>query len=211
MSSLIFDFGESHVFLASDTLAVDLKGEPVFFTSKAQYVPHLETIIAGTGCAGFSWDWASVVNNDMLVNGIENLDYHTPSGLRKLWSKAGQNASEIDLSTTVYQLGYSSLESRMKGYAYRSADNFVSEPLEYGLRVKPRCEIVQTNSFLQDVIRMMAEQRQLESQKRPAERVHIGGQISLITLVDQVCSQATIFEFDDFKEHLDLALSKIPE
>ena len=210
MSSLIFDFGESHVFLASDTLAVDHLGEPAFFTSKAQYVPHLRTIIAGTGYAGFSWNWATIVNNRILVSGIENLDYHTPSGLRELWSEGGYNASESDQSTTVYQLGYSSLENRMKGYAYRSANNFVSEPLEYGLRVKPHCEVIQSDSFLQDVIKMMNDQRKLEAQKSLKERVYIGGQISLFTLDAHVCSQATIFEFDDFKEHFEIALSNIP-
>ena len=53
MSSLIFYTDPEQVLVATDTLAVSSDGKPFIFTSKALYIPHLKTIIAGTGCSEF--------------------------------------------------------------------------------------------------------------------------------------------------------------
>jgi len=73
MSSLIFATDEAQILVATDTLAVTPNGEPFLFASKATYVPHLRTIIAGTGGGGFSNGWALTVSTRMIVNGIHNL------------------------------------------------------------------------------------------------------------------------------------------
>ena len=87
MSSLIFYTDSENILVATDTLAVDMAGEPMMFSTKAMYVPHLRMIIAGTGVGMFSGDWAMSVNNRMIVRDILNLDYHTPDQLRTCWNE----------------------------------------------------------------------------------------------------------------------------
>lgn len=57
MSSLIFYTDESQILVATDSLAVDENGEAAFFCSKANHIPYLKTIVAGTGASGFSNEW----------------------------------------------------------------------------------------------------------------------------------------------------------
>lgn len=85
MSSLIFCTDAEQVLVVTDTLAVTPDGSPFLFTSKAHYLPHLRTIVAGTGAKDFSSNWCVLVNNNMVVRGVENLNEHTPQGLYKMW------------------------------------------------------------------------------------------------------------------------------
>ncbi|MCP4165919.1 MAG: hypothetical protein GY759_08500 [Chloroflexi bacterium] len=87
MSSLIFYIDTDQALIATDTLGVTPSGQPVMFSSKAIYLPHIRTIIAGTGAGSFSGDWAMMANNRMVLSGICNLDFHTPQILRDRWSK----------------------------------------------------------------------------------------------------------------------------
>lgn len=106
MSSLIFYTDVSQALVATDTLAVKPGGAPLMFCSKAIYLPHMRTIIAGTGLGMFASDWANHVNNRLVVAGLRNLDYHTPDGLRALWASAKEQDDIPDsITTTVYQIG----------------------------------------------------------------------------------------------------------
>jgi hypothetical protein len=92
----------------TDTLAVNSDGSPLLFTSKAHYLPHLRTIVAGTGVLGFSAEWAMTANNRMAVSGIKNLNYHTPRMLRDIWARyKGERQLPADITTTVYHFGIS--------------------------------------------------------------------------------------------------------
>ncbi len=210
MSSLIFDLSPEAVVLATDTLATDPDGTPAYFTSKALFVPHLKTIIAGTGCAGFSTRWAQQVTDKMLLRGIENLDYHTPQGLSVLWEEYQRSEDFPEgMTTTVYQLGLSEDAGVMKGFAYRSADGFVSEPLNYGMRMKPECSVPEGQEGLEIFRTMMLEQREIQSKKERSERVYIGGQGIVMILDANSCTTATLFDFDDFLRDSETAFSNI--
>jgi hypothetical protein len=52
MSSLIFHTDASQALVATDTLAVKPDGTPLMYGSKALYLPHLKTIIAGNPSIG---------------------------------------------------------------------------------------------------------------------------------------------------------------
>src|SRR6185295_13932269 len=133
MSSLIFHTDESQVFIATDTLATSPGGEPFLFTTKAFVVPHLWMMMAGTGAGGFLGRWFIEVNDRMIVKGIDNLDYHTPQALARIWSAYKQELSIPDsFTTTVYHSGFSEEEGVIHSYAYRSAYDFQSETLAYG-------------------------------------------------------------------------------
>lgn len=201
MSSLIFATDESQIFVATDTLAVTPDGEPFLFASKATHIPHLRTIIAGTGGGGFSNQWALTVASRMVVNGIHNLDYHTPEALKELW---GQYSNEYSLpenfTTTVYQFGFSEVDNKVVSFAYRSTNNFESEELQYGTAVKPVCSVPEGN-LVELVPSMMQEQRDIQEQLPKDQRLYIGGEIYALYLTANECRSFKLGQFHDYEEH----------
>lgn len=203
MSSLIFYTDQSQALIATDSLAVDTQGNPAFFCSKANYIPHLKMIIAGTGAGGFSNEWALSVSARMIVKGIQNLDYHTPEGLRGLWSEYKVKYSLPEsFTTTVYQFGISEETGRITSFAYRSTNNFISEEIGYGTGVKPVCDVLEGNLF-ELIPKMMEQQRSIQSSFPKTTRIHIGGEIIALHLTNNGCNTFKIGEFDDFSEQTD--------
>lgn len=198
MSSLIFYTDPQQVLVATDTLAASPDGSPLLFTSKAHYLPHIRTIIAGTGLGGFSVQWALTANSRMMVRGIENLDFHTANGLRTLWAEHEEQYVLAGMTTTVYQFGLSEDSGEMVGFAYRSQNNFISERLEYGIGVKPECSIPEGN-LLEHIETMMNEQREIQSTVPASERVYIGGEAVALHLTKDGCRMWRLFEFPDFR------------
>ena len=108
MSSLIFYTNKDQVFVATDTLATTTNGEPFMFTTKAFIVPHLRMLICGTGMGGVLGRWFVAINDKMIVRGIDNLNYHTPSILNNIWSDYKKEFSiEENITATVYLVGFS--------------------------------------------------------------------------------------------------------
>jgi hypothetical protein len=210
MSSLIFFTDESQAFVATDTLAVEPDGTPLFFSSKAQYLPHLSLIVAGTGAGGFSCNWTSLINSRMLVQDIEHLDQFAPDALRKLWETY---RSEIDvpesITTTIYHFGVSISSGHITSFAYRSTNNFSSEPLEYGTGVKPECAVAEGNLY-ELVEPMMLEQRQIQASKPAEERIYIGGEAYALHLTPTSFNCVRLFEFDDYEQHQRQAYKGFP-
>ncbi|EEW2545476.1 hypothetical protein GXH09_08990 [Escherichia coli] len=206
MSSLIFYTDEIQAVVATDTLAVD-NGKPIAFVSKSGFIPHLKTIVAGTGAGGFANKWLLEASTRMVVRGIQNLDFHTPKALNRLWLDYKKEFSLPDeFTTTVYQFGICEGTGKTVSYAYRSTNDFKSESLGYGTGVKPDCTILEGN--LVDIIpTMMNEQRYLESKKPVHERIYIGGEIILYHLTEKGCNCFKIGEFDDYKTQQDNLLS----
>lgn len=202
MSSLIFCTDAEQVLVVTDTLAVNPDGTPFLFTSKAHYLPHLRTIIAGTGAGGFSGDWYIRVNNRMVLKGIENLDFHTPDALRAMWSEYKREYSvAAKLTTTIYHFGFSEVTGQVHAYAYRSTRDFVSERLSYGIGVKPECTVREGN-LLEHVPAMMEEQRRLQASKPLPEQVFIGGEAIGMHLTKDACTIFRLFEFGDYSAQL---------
>lgn len=203
MSSIIFATDPTRALVATDTLAVDPEGNPLHFCSKAMYVPHLRTIIAGTGIGGFANNWANDINNEFVVSGIRNLDYHTPSALRERWDKVSQGYDfPIGATTTIYQIGVSEDDEEILSYAYRSENNFESEPIPHGTRMKPECQVPSNVSLMEALQPMMEEQRRIQEQKPRSERLYIGGQCILMHLTKDACTTATLFNFEDYEDQL---------
>ena len=198
MSSLIFHTDARQFFTATDTLATSPDGEPFLFTTKAFVVPHLWMTMAGTGAGSFLGKWFIEVNDRMIVQGIDNLDYHTPKGLARIWRSYKEECSiPENFTTTVYHFGFSEEERVIHSYAYRSADNFRSESLPYGLRFKPECEVPEPYSFPMDINKMMESQRSIQSTRPKEERVYIGGEIMNHHLTEQGFEIYPLDEFDD--------------
>jgi hypothetical protein len=199
MSSLIFYTDKAQALVATDTLSVDLEGNPFGFVSKAAYVPHLRTIIAGTGAGGFSNQWHLQVSTRMVLKGIMNLDFHTPKSLRDLWVEYLKEYSlPEDFTTTVYQFGISEETGDIVSFAYRSKNNFVSEEIAYGTGVKPTCTVPE-NDFMAQIPDMMNERRQIQDKEPVESRVYIGGEIFAFYLNEDGCNCLKLGEFDEYK------------
>lgn len=208
MSSLIFYTDESQAVVATDTLAVDSNGEPFLLTSKSAHIPHLNLIIAGTGCGGFANEWAMHVNNRMVLSGIMNLDYHTQNSLLELWNKYKEDFSLPEsMTTTVYHFGISEESKNIVSFAYRSTNEFRSEAIQYGTAVKPECTILEGN-LIENIPLMMQEQREIQESQPRESRIYIGGEIYLMHLTEQGCNTFKIGEFQDFKKHQQSTLLK---
>ncbi len=207
MSSLIFYIDPEQVVVATDTLAVKpgSDGAPMIFCSKAIYLLHLKTIIAGTGLGNFASDWCMQVNR-MVLSGIENLDFHTPGALRGRWKQFRAECSlPADLTTTVYYFGFSEESGTVHAYAYRSTNDFRSERLGYGFGLKPECTPPTESISPEALQRMMREQRTREAAKPASERLYIGGEGIAIHLTKANCTTSTVFQFEDFPAQLEEA------
>jgi hypothetical protein len=203
VSSLIFLTDEDNVVVATDTLVVTPDGEPSMFTSKAIYLPHLKVIVAGTGLQGFASEWALKINDKLIVNGINNLDHHTPHCLRELWIKY---KSELlfgdEMTTTVYQFGFSQMDGNIVVFAYRSTNDFKSEKLTYGIKAKPECttSFEENDTFMDVIPKMMREQRKIEDEGPKDGRLYIGGEIQVLHLTRDRCLAFKLGEFDDIED-----------
>ena len=187
--------------VATDTLAVSGDDyDPFLFTTKAFAVPHLRMIVCGTGAGGFCSQWFVHINDRMLVRDIDHLNYHTTENLRSLWlSYKKQIPVPDDFTTTVYHFGFSEESGVIHSYAYRSANNFVSEPLEYAIGIKPECKVPPEYTFPADIPKMMEEQRAIESSKPRNKRLYIGGEIIVHHLTEHGFNVFTLYRFDDFE------------
>lgn len=203
LSSLIFHTESNQALIATDTLAVQPSGTPAFFTSKAFLVPHLRFVIAGTGLAGFATRWFVRVNDQMLVRGIDNLDFHTSSELRNLWKVYSEEVSNtINMTSTIYHIGFSEEDDLVRTYVYRSEKEFESEVLDYGLAVKPRCTVPEQYSLPNDLISMMDEQRTIQESEPEEQRIYIGGEIVAIHLTLAGATVSHISRFSDYDADL---------
>jgi hypothetical protein len=204
MSSLIFHSDPTQAFVATDTLAVSPDGKPLRFTTKAFIVPHLKLIIAGTGAGGFLGRWFVRINDDMRVKGIDHLDYHTSRILVANWQRFKQEFSITDTNrtTTVYHFGFSESTGLIRSFAYRSANDFRSEEIEYGLGRKPECEAHTDYQLPRDIRGMMDEQRAIQAARPKEERLYIGGEIEVHHLLkkdSQIAFEAyTLDRFEDY-------------
>lgn len=202
MSSLIFYSDQDQAFVATDTLATSPDGRPFNFTTKAYIVPHLKLIIAGTGAGGFLSRWFVRINDEIVVKGIEHLDFHAPRILATMWPEHKQKFALPDITATVYHFGFSEMTGLIQSFAYRSISDFHSERIPWGIGVKPECPVPENWAFPSDIRKMMDAQRAIQSAKPKEQRVYIGGEIEIHHLLkngSQICFQAyTLDRFEDY-------------
>lgn len=204
MSSLISFSNDDFAVIATDTLGVDNEGLPVIFSNKATYLPTIKSVICGTGAGGFHSRWAEYVNSRMLLLDIENLDYHATEQLSELWDcyKKEFNA-EDSLTVTIYHIGISLNDGKIKRYAYRSTNNFRSEEIPHGWFFKPACSVPEGENILEIIKSMMFEQREIQEQSPSDGRIYIGGQVNAIILEKDSVRHLTIAEFPDFHQTIE--------
>ena len=196
MSSLIFYTDENQIYVATDTLATESNGVPFLLTSKALHIPHLNIIVAGTGQGGFLSNFILHLNSYMVVNNINQLNYHTPELLSRLWSQHKEQFGTSEQSTsTIYIFGFCELTGRVISFAYRSVSEFISEELPYAIGVKPECPLPENVSLNENIPEIML--KQIEIQKKESNPVYIGGSIQELHMTKEQCPSRSIYEFED--------------
>lgn len=203
MSSLIFFSDKTQVLVATDTLVVEPEnGYPINFASKAFYLSHLKTIICATGLATFYSYWVTSVNSDLVANSIDELATSSQDKLIELWEwYQVQYPGYEDKTTTIYHFGYSSVDEKMKGYAHRSTNDFIAEPIIYGTGTKPECELPTGQYELVKIIPDLMKKQIVDQEALPKEdRVYIGGEINAIYLTKDRCNCFKIGEFETYQE-----------
>ena len=204
MSSLIFYTDQERALVVTDTLQVKF-GQPTNFTTKALYLPHLRLIVAGTGHGGFHDRWAHLVNFSAVARDVVDLNIGTPGGLRKLWARVDDDLKVR--TTTIYHFGVTTAD-QVVAYAYRSANDFRSEPLEPGTGIKPKASMPE-GDLLEGIRAIMDEQRRLQEAAPAATRLYIGGEAIATYLTPAECRHWTLFRFSDADQQLDQAARRL--
>jgi hypothetical protein len=139
MTILNYLLTDEAVYVLTDTVLSDPDDlSPVTFTTKTHALPHLQALICGTGHAQAIAEWVATVNLAVLVRDVVHLDQFAPTKLRKLFARyPNEGAGEREITTTLYHFGFDERAGRFAGFAYRSADDFRSEPLPQGFGLKP--------------------------------------------------------------------------
>lgn len=200
MSSLIFYTDPKQALVATDTLVVSKEDkEPVYFASRAIYLPHLKTIIVSMGLDRFMEQWFCIVNQ-LPVSDVYELNDRTPGNLLKLFDWFNSvNRYEDSEEVTVYHIGFSEKDHRIIPFAYESAKQFKPEPLAYGLAMHPPCPLPEGDfKFIEAVPDLMNKQREEQKTMDPDKRLYIGGEIYGMYLTAEGCNFLKLGVFDDY-------------
>lgn len=113
------------------------------------------------------------------------------------------------MTTTVYHFGISEETGEVVAYAYRSTNNFISEPVPYGIGIKPECAVptVDASNINFLVTEIMKEQRRIQATVPRSERIFIGGEAVAMCLTKDGCNISKLFEFDDFSDQVQIVFA----
>jgi len=183
MSILNFLYTDEYVIAMADTLASTAGGIPHMFVTKIFALPHINTIICGTGNYNTVLAWCNFIQTSVIANNVDDLDQISPENIRNIYNKiTGDNL----ISTTIYHFGFIEKEGKYLGYAYRSKNNFVSEKLEKGFGIKPPDEIdiekilsVYDGDRNKVFVEICKKQKEVDDNRSKDERLGIGGSVYL--------------------------------
>jgi hypothetical protein len=211
MTALVYIVQPDKIYLAMDTLVVTHDDKiPLYYQTKFTVLPHLNLVIAGTGFASLINGWFHCVNGSMVVRDIDHLKVLAPGLLRD----ATPRCQGADITTTtLYHFGYSTLEKRYVGYAYRSAKNWEPDRLQDALGLKPVIDVqptrnIQIPQFLIDIV---CEQRRKDLSLPVSERVGIGGDIQVVVMENGIVTISTVHRFESYESDYELMTKKIDE
>jgi len=114
-------------------------------------------------------------------------------------------------ATTLYHFGYSTVEMRYVGYAYRSAKDWEPDRLPDALGVKPVVHVPPTDEiqFPQFLIDVVSEQRRQDLLLPLSERVGIGGEIQFVVLENAIMIVSTVHRFESYESDYQQMAEKI--
>jgi len=206
MSALDFILTEKSIIVATDTLTRDVDGGVFTFVTKVFPLPHLKSVICGTGSLDLLIDWFVFVQKQVIGKDIYIINKLAPVELSKIYSRYKDKLGSKNTST-IYHFGYSINEEKFVGFAYRSSNNFISEKLPYGTGLKPygkeieEFAIKQVNEKgIKGIIEIMKKQKNIDDNKELKESVGIGGAIHILLLTKEMQFIWECYTFSDYND-----------
>ena len=113
---------------------------------------------------------------------VVHLDQFAPTELRKLFARhPKEDAGEREITTTLYHFGFDERAGRFVGFAYRSADDFRSEPLPQGFGLKPAPDWPidgrKITRLPEHFIAIAKKQKAQDEAAEASKRVMVGGKL----------------------------------
>lgn len=209
MTAFNFVYDESQVIICMDTLSLNEQRKPFKFVSKIYPIPHLRSVICGTGNLDLILEWVNRVQRNVVAADISFLNTITRDILCDLNSKYPKEAT-----STIYQFGYSELERKLLGAVFRSDAGFQKEDYPYCSAVKPKADFdlykeIQNSSLDEAFIKLMSKQK-AEDDISP-EPVGIGGEIHRFLMNKNTYHLDIIHRFSDYEECYDKMLENLKE
>lgn len=211
MTALNFVHQEDQICIALDTLSIEAEDhKPFAFMTKFILLPHLHTILTGTGFGPFVSEWMAQARSNILAQDIEHLNQYAPDCLLKLASHYPQLNGT---SATIYHFGYSQGRDKFLGYAYRSTRNWISEEIQYGIGMKPVVPFEFENSLNlpKTFIELMELQREEDLKLPKSERIGIGGEIHFIIMNRNGINVQRCHRFSSYDEDYKIMCNRISE
>jgi len=213
MTALNFYLEADRVIIFMDTLSLRMDNKnnktPLKYASKIFPLPHLRGVLCGTGSQSTIMDWFVYIQECVIGNTMDIPNKIAPSQLPEIHSKYYLNGTN---STTIYHFGFNPREEhgKIRGFAFRSTNNFSLEELEYGIGIKPTDdEIIKYlkdamdtyNGSLEDLfIDIMKLQKRKDDERSPQERIGIGGSIHVLQFDKDRQFLWECYNFDDYDE-----------
>lgn len=190
-----------------DTLALRTDKKPLKYSSKIFPLPHLRGVLCGTGSFNTIMDWFVYIQEQIVGNIIDIPNRIAPSRLKEIHSRYDLNGTN---ATTIYHFGFNPREedSRIRGFAFRSINNFSMEELRYGIGIKPHNDDIlkyfdaELNSSggnsVDLMINLIKKQKDNDDKEHPTNRLGIGGSIHLFHLDKFHQFIWECYNFDDY-------------
>ncbi|WP_295326046.1 hypothetical protein [uncultured Sphingopyxis sp.] len=207
MTALNFAITDEGIFLATDTL-VSRDGRPLMFTAKVLTLPHMHGLVSGTGSMVLFQRWSLKIVSEILAAHMHVLDLCTPSRLRKIWAEMSDEERGGG-PADIYHLCYDPDDDQFGGFAYRSSNDFESEPLGHGTYPEPGLGgAFPITAFPGDLVRACRRLRFEQDRLDLDKRQHIGGQVIAYMMqrheadgqpMSTLTTVQTAYEFEDFE------------
>lgn len=211
MTALIYLLHKDFVYLAMDSLSLDLDKRPAIYVTKFFLLPHLQCIICGTGIYELVVIWVGFVRKSMIFTDIVALNTHVQDHLKKISDKLNIPKNQ---SSTVYHFGVDKRNKKIVGFAYRSKNSYESEKLIYGLGIKPNyrnvvqealnimeLNVMEKNDINKGFVSIITRLKETDDNLELEQRQGIGGEIYLVILdKNGKYSVETIHQFPDYEQ-----------
>jgi len=204
MSALILCMREDYLLLSMDTLVscVDkgITKSLSRYATKMHILPHINCVICGVESAEIKFSWYDFVtnNNSLIVSGISSLDSVAQYNLQHL-----ANSYSLDISCDIYQFGICEYDGKMKGFVYRSKNNYMSEKLQYNKEnfyIRPEITgdyIFNDGGWQQELFNIMKMQKENQDSSDAADKVYIGGVMQILEMKKDVYKLVNYRNFGD--------------
>lgn len=199
MTALNFYLNENEVAISMDTLSIDINGNPYKYASKIFHLPHLRSVMCGTGNLEVILNWFLMIQKNIISKDIDYLSDNTSSQLKEI----NEKVLSSELTSTIYQFGYSTMDKCFKGFVYRSTSDFERECLPYCIAMKPEVEF----SFREQIevvgidnafIELMTKQKEIDDNSGK-DRIGIGGEIHRLYMTKDSSRLDIIHQFPDYE------------